>query len=90
MKLTRLMLSASIAVLALVSCNKNDVTPEVGGNSPKTVEISFENIVLTKGAAGDKINHNSPVKVNNLKIFLTDEAYSTSYKAWDENQKETA
>ena len=90
MKLTRLMLSASIAALALVSCNKNDVTPEVGGNSPKTVEISFENIVLTKGAAGDKINHNSPVKVNNLKIFLTDEAYSTSYNAWNENQKETA
>ena len=53
MKLTRLMLSASIAALALVSCNKNEVTPEVGGNSPKTVEISFENIVLTKGAAGD-------------------------------------
>ena len=90
MKLTKLMLSASIAVLAFVSCNKNEITPEAGSTSPKTVEISFENIVMTKGAAGDKIAHNSPVKVNNLKLFLTDEAYSTAYNAWNENQSETA
>ena len=90
MKLTKLMLSASVAALALVSCNKNDVTPEAGGTNPKTVEISFENIVMTKGPAGAKIENNSAVYVDNLKIFLTDEAYSTTYEAWNENQTESA
>ena len=90
MKLTKLMLSASIAALAFVSCNKNEITPEAGSTSPKTVEISFENIVMTKGAAGDKISHNSPIKVNDLKIFLTDEAFSITYNAWNENQSEAA
>ena len=69
MKLTKLMLSASIAALALVSCNKNETTPE-GGTAPRSVEISFENIV-TKGPAGDKIHHNTtPVMVNDhIRLF---------------------
>ena len=89
MKLTNLMLSASIAALALVSCNKNETTPE-GDTAPRSVEISFENIA-TKGPAGDKIHHNTtPVVVNDLKIFLTDESYSAVYKAWNKNQTEEA
>ena len=50
MKLTKLMLSASVAVLALVACNKQDATPE-GPKRLKTVEVSLENVALTKGLA---------------------------------------
>lgn len=71
MKLTKLMLSATIAALALVSCNKSDTTPEVA-NRLKTVEVSLENVIFTKGLAGDKINANDPVKVTDFQIFLTD------------------
>ena len=72
MKLTKLMLSASIAALALVACNKQDTTPEV--NRLKTVEISLENVLISKGLAGDKINAGDAVQVNDFKVFLTDAA----------------
>lgn len=71
MKLTNLMLSASIAVLALASCNKQDTTPQVA-NRLKTVEISLENFTLTKAEAGAKIESGDAVQVNDFKIFLTD------------------
>lgn len=70
MKLTKLMLSASVAALALVSCNKQDTTPEA--NRLKTVEVSLENVALTKGLAGNKIENGDAVKLNDFKIFLTD------------------
>ena len=47
MKLTKLMLSACVAALALVSCNKDETTPDVS-NRLKTVEVSLENVALTK------------------------------------------
>lgn len=72
MKLSKLMLSASIAALALVACNKQDTTPEV--NRLKTVEISLENVLISKGLAGDKINAGDAVQVNDFKVFLTDAA----------------
>ena len=71
MKLTNLMLSASIAVLALASCNKQDTTPEAPKRL-KTVEISLENVALTKGLAGSKIEAGDAVVLNDFKIFLTD------------------
>ena len=71
MKLTKLMLSASIAALALVSCNKQDTTPEAPKRL-KTVEISLENVALTKGLAGDKIEAGDAVALKDFKIFLTD------------------
>ena len=73
MKLTNLMLSASIAALALVSCNKQDATPEASTRL-KTVEISLENVALTKGLAGPKIEAGDAVVLNDFKIFLTDGA----------------
>lgn len=73
MKLTKLMLSASIAALALVSCNKEETTPEMS-NRLKTVEISLENFTLTKAEAGAKIESGDAVVVNDFKIFLTDNA----------------
>ena len=47
MKLTKLMLSACVAALALVACNKEETAP-VDGNL-KTVQLSLENIIMTKG-----------------------------------------
>ena len=73
MKLTKLMLSASIAALALVSCNKQDTAPELA-NRLKTVEISLENFTITKADAGAKIAAGDAVIVNDFKIFLTDAA----------------
>lgn len=70
MKLSKLMLSASIAAIALVSCNKQDTTPE--SKRLRSVDISIENIVITKAAAGDKINAGDAVVVNDFQIFLTD------------------
>jgi hypothetical protein len=67
------MLSASIAALALVSCNKQDATPEASKRL-KTVEISLENVALTKGLAGPKIEAGDAVVLNDFKIFLTDGA----------------
>lgn len=81
MKLSKLMLSASIAALALVSCNKQDTVPE--STNLKSVKISLENIIMTKGSAGDKINAGDAVQVNNFKVFLTDAAFSTVYEAYD-------
>ena len=71
MKLTKLMLSASVAALALVSCNKQDTTPEAPKRL-KTVEVSLENVALTKGLAGNKIESGDAVVLNDFKIFLTD------------------
>ena len=71
MKLTKLMLSASVAALALVSCNKMDSTPEVAKRL-KTVEVSIGNIALTKALAGDKIENGDAVLVKDFQIFLTD------------------
>ena len=79
MKLTKIMLSASIAVLALASCNKQDTTPQVA-NRLKTVEISLENFTLTKAEAGAKIESGDAVQVNDFKIFLTDGS-GNEYKA---------
>ena len=71
MKLTNLMLSAFAAALALVSCNKQDTTPEAPKRL-KTVEVSLENVALTKGLAGPKIEAGDAVVLNDFKIFLTD------------------
>lgn len=77
MKLSKLMLSALAAVFALVSCTKENHTPE--NTTLKTVQMSLENVIMTKGPAGDKISANQKVTVNNFKVFLTDGSYSPSY-----------
>ena len=79
MRLSKLMLSALVAVFAMVSCSKENHTPEA--NTLKTVQISLENVIMTKGLAGDKISANQKVQVNNFRIFLTDDSYSPSYSA---------
>ncbi len=79
MKLSKLMLLALVAVFAMVSCTKENHTPEV--NTLKTVQVSLENVIMTKGLAGDKISANQKVAVKNFKIFLTDDSYSPPYSA---------
>ena len=79
MRLSKLMLSALVAVFAMVSCSKENHTPEA--NTLKTVQISLENVIMTKGPAGDKISANQQVEVKNFHIFLTDDSYSPSYPA---------
>ena len=73
MKITELMLSAAIAALALVSCNKQDTTPEAPSRL-KTVEISLENVIFTKGLAGAPISNGQKITVQNFQIFLLDAA----------------
>lgn len=80
MRLIKLMLAASVAVCAFASCNKHETTPV--NNRLKTVEISLENIVMTKALAGDKINSGDAVVVNDIKLFLTDAA-GNEYEAYD-------
>ena len=72
MKLTNLILSASIAAMALVSCNKQETTPQTGNARLKTVGVSLENVIFTKGAAGPMVNDGDKVIVNSFQIFLTD------------------
>lgn len=84
MKITKLMLSALAAAAVLVACNKEDLDPSVKGTGVKSVEISLENIVMTKGDAGDKIAAGQAVNVNNFKIILTDDTYNTAFSAQDE------
>ena len=79
MKLSNLMLSASVAAMALVSCNKQDTTPEIAKRL-KTVEVSLDNIVLTKGEAGNKIESGDAVFVKDFQVFLTDGS-GNSYEA---------
>lgn len=83
MKLTKLMLSACVAALALVACNKEETAP-VDGNL-KTVQLSLENIIMTKGISDpirpDANGEMPPVEVKNFKVFLTDASYSPGYTA---------
>ncbi len=76
----KLMLSAFLAVLAIVSCNKQESVP-VNSNL-RSVEFSINNKILTKAAAGEKINDGDAVQVSNIKVYLTDAAGNT-YDATD-------
>lgn len=82
MKLSKLMLSAFAAAVAMVACNK--VETDIPENTAlKSVKISFDNVIMTKGDAGNKINAGDPVQVNNFKIILTDASYSSEFTAYD-------
>ncbi len=74
MKAIKFMLSACVAAVALTSCEKEDIVPQAQNTRMKSIEISLKNAVVTRGLAGEKISKGDPVRVNNLKIFLTDAA----------------
>lgn len=69
MKATKLMLTACIAAMTLVSCNKEEHTPALSGNL-KSVQISLGNVALK--SASDFVETGTKVQLNNFKIFLTD------------------
>ena len=69
MKLTKLMLSACVAALALVSCQKEE-GPSVKGEY-KSVEIEINNLFMTK-SAGETIADGTAVTLKNFRIYLTD------------------
>lgn len=79
MKTTKLMLSALIAAAALVSCNKENHTPET--TSLKSVSISLENAIMTKGTSTGAIQENTSVQVNDLNIYLLNSNGTQSYTA---------
>ena len=80
MKLSKLMLSAFVAAVALVSCNKEETTPIE--NRLKTVEISLENMMMTKSESAS-IADQTKVQVNKFKIFLTDDSKQNVYVGKD-------
>lgn len=72
MKLTKLMLSACVAALALVSCNKQDTTP-VSTNNYKSIEISLPNITYQTKAEGSATDlAGTKVQLNTVQFFFTD------------------
>ena len=69
MKATRLMLTACVAAMTLVSCSKEDHTPSLSGNL-KSVQISLGN--LTFKSPSDFVDLDAKAQLNDFKIFLTD------------------
>lgn len=90
MRAFKFMLTACVAAVALTACEKEDIVPQAQSTRMKSVEVSLKNAVVTRGAAGDKIEANDPVSVNNLKIFLTDAAGNLYDDAKTEDGAETA
>ncbi len=67
----KLMLSAFVTVLAMVSCNKQETTPL--NDNLKTVEISLENIMFaTKGPGVSEDLENTEVALKTIQFFFTD------------------
>ena len=80
MKLTKLMLSACVAALALVSCQKEGPSVPVE-TKVKSVDVSIANMILTKSESAT-IAKGTKVNLKNFKIFLTDNTYSRVYEAF--------
>ena len=81
MKLTKLMLSACVAALALLSCQKEDGPSVPVEAKVKSVDVSIANMILTKSESAT-IAKGTKVNLKNFKIFLTDNNYSKVYEAF--------
>ena len=81
MKLTKLMLSACVAALALVSCQKEEGPSVPVETKVKSVDVSIANMILTKSESAT-IAKGTKVNLKNFKIFLTDNTYSKVYDAY--------
>ena len=66
---TKLMFAVLAAAAVFTACTKEGPTMDAS-KTLKSVEISLDNLIYTKGAAGDKITAGSPVQVNDVQIFL--------------------
>lgn len=86
------MLSACVAAVALTSCEKEELIPQVQNTRMKSVEVSLENVAFstTRGEAGGKIKAGDAVVVNDFKIFLIDDGgneYSSKISDGSANSK---
>lgn len=63
--------AAIVASMALVSCNKEEVSPV--DSQPKSVTVKLPNIMPTK-ATGDAIDNGSQVALTDYTVFFTDAA----------------
>ena len=72
MKTSKMILSAIVAVIATVACNKQETSPEDFNYELKTVEISFEGLTFTKAVTSDFVSNETAVNLTSFKIFLTD------------------
>lgn len=66
---TKLMFAVLAAAAVFTACTKEGPTMDAS-KTLKSVEISLDNLIYTKGAAGNKITAGSPVQVNDVQIFL--------------------
>ena len=66
---TKLMFAVLAAAAVFTACTKEGPTMDAS-KTLKSVEISLDNLIYTKGAAGDKIEAGDPVQVNDVQIFL--------------------
>ena len=83
MKTTKLMLSACVAAMALVSCNKIE-TDEIKPSSLKSVELSLSNVqFMTKADGGAEIADGQSVMVSSFQVFFTDGTKLYTGKAAD-------
>lgn len=71
MKVKFLLTAAIVASMALVSCNKEEVSPV--DSQPKSVTVKLPNIMPTK-ATGDAIDNGSQVALTDYTVFFTDAA----------------
>lgn len=72
MKLSKLMLSAFAAAVAIVACNKVE-TDNLDLNHYKSVELSLANVeFMTKADAGAEIADGDAVKVSSFQVYFTD------------------
>ena len=66
---TKLMFAVLAAAAVFTACTKEGPTMDAS-KTLKSVEISLDNLIYTKGAAGNKIAAGTPVQVNDVQIFL--------------------
>lgn len=81
---TKLMFAVLAAAAVFTACTKEGPTMDAS-KTLKSVEISLDNLIYTKGAAGDKIEAGDPVQVNDVQIFLvkSDGTFFTEAKEAD-------
>lgn len=70
MKLSRIFASLIAMTVLFVSCEKQNVGPEVG--SPKSVSVSISNVTFTKAVNEDLNLQGTKVALNNARILFTD------------------
>lgn len=72
MKTSKMILSALVAMVALVSCNKQETSPDDFNYELKTVKISLEGLTFTKAETAEFVTNETAVNLTSFKIFLTD------------------